>query len=143
MQPIQQSHDHYDTGGHGNHTEPSEHGKRAAPDNHDCDGKDSVALRLSCASTLSNIYLGEEWDPFILQQLPLRLFCRYIDDSAAIIKIILHAVILRALNVWHHTIAVKDKDLNTGRRVNFLDLDIKVNGERRIELSTFRKSQHL
>eukprot|EP00929_Paragymnodinium_shiwhaense_P085820 TRINITY_DN46278_c0_g1_i1.p1 TRINITY_DN46278_c0_g1~~TRINITY_DN46278_c0_g1_i1.p1 ORF type:complete len:543 (+),score=39.43 TRINITY_DN46278_c0_g1_i1:144-1631(+) len=98
-----------------------------------------VTTGLGPAPTIANIYLAARFDRFVSDWLSLTRYCRYIDDSIAIISSRfstedVHVV----LNSWH-PIRVKPGDIALGNRVHILDIDLQLDDRRHIFVSTHIK----
>ena len=96
---------------------------------------------LAASSTIANIYLAEGFDKHIVEKLPLTHYSRYIDDGVGILDHSkLEIDILGALNSWHPSIRIPEKDLDVATQVHFLDLQFFLTNSR-VAFRTYRKPQ--
>ena len=72
---------------------------------------------LSCSGTITNIFLACKFDPFVVEQLGLREYSRYTDDSLSIASKCYSKAVSRTLNSWHSMIVVPEKDIELAENV--------------------------
>ena len=95
---------------------------------------------LSCSGTVTNIFLACKFDVFVIEELGLRDYSRYIDDGIAVAqKRSSKRDVSKTLNSWHDMIVVPDKDIDLSENVHFLDLRLQLNDARQVYCETFRK----
>ena len=97
---------------------------------------------LAAAGTLANIFLSCDFDRHAMEVTGARVFARYLDDGCGICKAISSEFLAERLSEWHPSIQVKESDVQMGRSVHFLDLQIDVcEADGSLLMETFRKPQ--